>query len=118
MSNVQETTNQIHFNLVPEGEKGSHRTADASSAISILNNLLQKVANSGASQDGQSPQHEELSQHLGKLVNSVEDIFEQTDAPPELGKQLLLELLLAVQQVQEVQSETTMVNSEIESKGS
>ncbi|CCB89855.1 type III secretion system translocon subunit SctE [Simkania negevensis] len=118
MSNVQETTNQIHFNLVPEGEKGSHRTADASSAISILNNLLQKLAHSGASQDGQSPQHEELSQHLGKLVNSVEDIFEQTDAPPELGKQLLLELLLAVQQVQEVQSETTMVNSEIESKGS
>ncbi|WP_420422073.1 hypothetical protein [Simkania sp.] len=117
MSNVQQT-NSIHFNLVPEGEKGNHRTADASSAISILNNLLQKLAHSGASQDTQSPQHEQLSQHLGNLMNSVENLAQQSSAPPALGKQLLLELLLAVQQVQEVQSETTLVNSEIESKGS
>jgi methyl-accepting chemotaxis protein len=118
MSNVQETTNHIYFNLVPEGEKGNHRTADASSAITILNNLLQKLAHMSLGQEEESPQQEQLSKHLGNLVNSVENIFEQTDAPPELGKQLLLELLLAVQQVQETQTETTMVSSEIETKGS
>jgi len=118
MSNVRETTNHIHFNLVPEEEKGSHRTADASSAISILNNLLQKLAQSNNQQGEQSHQQDQLNEHLGKLVNSVEDMIHQTNAPPELGKQLLLELLLAVQQVQEVQTETTMVSSEIESKGS
>lgn len=121
MSNIKETTNHVHFHLVPEAEKGSHRTADASSAISILNNLLQKLAQSSNQQGEQSHQHDlkdQVNKHLGNLVNSVEDMIHQTNAPPELGKQLLLELLLAVQQVQEVQSETTMVSSEAESKGS
>lgn len=121
MSNIKETTNHVHFHLVPEAEKGSHRTADASSAISILNNLLQKLAQSNNQQGEQSHQHDlkdQVNKHLGNLVNSVEDMIHQTNAPPELGKQLLLELLLAVQQVQEVQSETTMVSSEAESKGS
>lgn len=121
MSNIKETTNHVHFHLVPEAEKGSHRTANASSAISILNNLLQKLAQSNNQQGEQSHQHDlqdQVNKHLGNLVNSVEDMIHQTNTPPELGKQLLLELLLAVQQVQEVQTDTTMVSSEAESKGS
>jgi len=117
MSSVQET-NHISFHLVPESKEGSKRTADASSVIATLNNLLQKLSQEGTQGNSQKQIQNLLNQHLGKIVDSVEQMIKDSGAPPELGKQILLELLMAVQEVQSLQAETSMVSSEVESKGS
>lgn len=114
MSTVNESI-QINYNFINDGEE-NHQSANATAATTVLSSLLKELSSAGVNTQDTGGAKEAINDQLDKLVGSVGSFIQKSDVPETMGKQLFVELLVAVQQVQAMEAETSSDVSEVQGK--